>query len=758
MRYTETAGDFSRKFRLEAHASDLNPVAVLINKAMIEIPPRFANRPPANPLARKEKTLIECEWRGAEGLAEDVRYYGQWMRDEAEKRIGHLYPKIEVTPEMVRERPDLKAYEGRSLTVIAWLWARTVKSPNPAFADVDVPLASTFMLSTKNGKEAYVEPVIEGRGYRFTVKVGTPADADAAKAGTKLSRGANFRCLVSGTPMAGDYIKSEGRAGRMSARMMAIVAEGDRGRVYLAPTSVHQQTARMAMPEWRPDSELPDDPRNFWTVQYGLTTYADLFTPRQLAALTTFSDLVQEARERAQRDATAAGLSDNDKPLRDGGTGAAAYAEAVGVYLSLGVDRLADRLSMISSWDVGYTKIRNTFGRQAIPMTWDFAEGNPFSGSSGNFASLLKWIEEFLSEIRATGCGGSLQLDAASQSTSVDKLVSTDPPYYDNIGYADLSDFFYVWLRRSLKPVFPELFATLAVPKSAELVATPYRHGSKEAAEAFFLDGMTHALRRLSGRAHPGFPVTIYYAFKQAERKGDTGIASTAWETFLDAVIRSGFAITGTWPMRTELGNRMIGMGTNALASSIVLVCHARLADAPVTTRREYLAALRSELPQALRLLQTGSRPGRPRPSRHRPRHGGIHPLRAAARHVVFVAGTGGQTERSRHRHRRPAILPDLVRGTEEPHRHYPDCAPAEAGRALAKTVHRVHEMFSERAREQSDRTIGRIALDSGIQSVVPGWTEVHRPFRDQGEATPVSEPDVQATDWTAPDVRRGPP
>ena len=325
-------------------------------------------------MARKEKTLIEREWRGAEGFAEDVRYYGQWMRDEAEKRIGHLYPKIEVTPETVRERPDLKAYEGRSLTVIAWLWARTVKSPNPAFADVDVPLASTFMLSTKKGKEAYVEPVTEGRGYRFTVKVRTPADADAAKAGTKLSRGANFRCLVSGTPIARDYIKAEGKAGRMSARLMAIVAEGDRGRVYLAPASVHEQTARMAMPEWRPDGDVPARLTGGTCVPYGLSTWGDLLTSRQLVALTTFSDLVQEARERVQRDAVAASLTDNDKPLRNGGTGATAYAEAVGVYLGLSTSRAADAWSTIVSWRNGVEATRGTFARQTLPMVWDYAE------------------------------------------------------------------------------------------------------------------------------------------------------------------------------------------------------------------------------------------------------------------------------------------------------------------------------------------------------------------------------------------------
>ena len=599
----------AQRLGLEAHASDLNPVAVLINKAMIEIPPKFAGKPPVNPEANRNENLIAREWKGAQGLAEDVRYYGRWMRDEAEKRIGHLYPKVEVTPEMVRERPDLKAYEGRKLTVIAWLWARTVKSPNPAFADVDVPLVSTFMLSTKMDKEAYVEPVIEGRGYRFTVKVGAPADADAAKAGTKLSRGANFRCLVSGTPMAGDYIKSEGKAGRMSARLMAIVAAGDRGRVYLAPTSEHEQTARTAIPEWQPDSSLPDDPRNFWTVQYGLVTYGDLFTPRQLVALTTFSDLVQQARERVQHDAVAAGLADHHKSLQDGGTGARAYAEAVGVYLAFAVDRVADRHTSISTWDSSPSKLqlRNTFARQAIPMTWDFGEGNPFCMSSGTWLPSVGWVAMSISSLPTDLAGEAKQADASTQDASCDRVISTDPPYYDNIGYADLSDFFYVWLRRSLKSVLPDLFATLAVPKADELVATPYRHGSKAVAEAFFLSGMGQAMSRIAEQAHPGFPVSIYYAFKQSETKGATGTTSTGWETFLDAVIRAGFAVTGTWPMRTELSNRMIGMGTNALASSIVLVCRARPADAPVTTRRDYLTALRSELPPALRLLQTGN-------------------------------------------------------------------------------------------------------------------------------------------------------
>ena len=597
----------AQRLGLESHASDLNPVAVLINKAMIEIPPRFAGKPPVNPASRQDKDLVARQWTGARGLAADVRYYGQWMRERAEKRIGWLYPKVAVTAEMAQERPDLKPYVGKELTVIAWLWARTVKSPNPAFAQVDVPLVSTFMLSTKKGKEAYVEPVIENGGYRFTVKVGEPEDAEAAKAGTKLSRGANFQCLMSGTPMEGDYIKGEGKAGRMGARLLAVVAEGDGGRVYLPPTAEHEESARKAVPEWQPELTMPRDRRWFSPPLYGLPTYGDLFTPRQLVALTTFSDLVEEAREQVQRDALAAGVSDDGTALRDGGTGATAYAEAVGMYLGFVSDKVADYWSSICSWHSSGEKMRNTFARQAIPMTWDFAEANPFSASSGNWMAMVDWTWKALGTVPASRPGTACQNDARTQTVSNNTLVSTDPPYYANIGYADLSDFFYVWLRRSLRSVFPDLFVTLAVPKAEELVATPYRHGSRQKAEAFFLDGMSLAVQRLAEQAHPGFPVTIYYAFKQSETKGDGGTVSTGWETFLDAVIKAGFAITGTWPMRTELANRMIGADTNALASSIILVCRQRPAAAPLATRRDFVTALKTELPTALAHLQRGN-------------------------------------------------------------------------------------------------------------------------------------------------------
>ena len=452
----------AQRLGLESHASDLNPVAVLINKAMIEIPPKFAGRPPVNPESRGDKELVEQEWTGARGLAVDVCYYGKWMRDEAEKRIGWLYPKVQVTAEMAEERPDLEPYRGRELTVIAWLWARTVKSPNPAFADVDVPLTSTFMLSTKPGKEAYVEPAIEDGGYRFAVKVGKPKEAEVAKAGTKLARGANFHCLLSRTPVDGDYIRVEGKAGRIGARLMAIVAEGDRGRIYLAPTTEHEDIAGKAIPEWQPELDMPRDRRWFSPPLYGLPTYGDLFTPRQLVALTTFSDLVQEAREQVQRDALAAGVCDDGEALRNGGAGAT--AEAVAVYLGLAISRTTNTVNALAVWSQSREQSVNLFSRQAIPMVWDFPEVNPLGGAAGDLGATTAAVSKTI--------GSSLELtawvsqaDAQTGERSTGKVVSTDPPYYDNVGYADLSDFFYVWLRRSLNQTFQHCSQHLLCPK-----------------------------------------------------------------------------------------------------------------------------------------------------------------------------------------------------------------------------------------------------------------------------------------------------
>ena len=600
----------AQRLGLKSSASDLNPVAVLINKAMIEIPPMFAANPPVNPDAEKNQDLAGREWKGAEGLAEDVRYYGKWMRDEAEQRIGHLYPKVEVTYSMSQERPDLKRYEGQELKVIAWIWARTVKSPNPAFASVDVPLASTFILSKMKSNEAYVEPIIERGDYRFTVKVGKPKDADVAKRGTKLSRGANFECLMSGAPISADYIKSEGKSGRMGMRLMAIVADGGRGRIYFAPTGEMEKIALAAQPSWKPETPLPEDMRSHWTPPYGLITYGDLFTARQLAALTVFFDLLPKVRGRVKDDALAVGLSEDvKKPLAAGGTGAIAYGDAVSVYLSFVISSLSDRMSSICTWDAGGatwgTKINHTFGRQGIPMSWDFAEANPFSGQSGSFDNSLEYTSKGISMAYDIP-GVAVQADASRQDLTSDKVVSTDPPYYDNIGYADLSDFFYVWLRRSLCEMFPQLFTTLTTPKVDELIASPYRHGGKEKAETFFLEGMKQAMHRLSQQAHRAFPVTIYYAFKQSEKRNEKGISSTGWETFLDAVIHAGFSISGTWPIRTELLTGLKSK-TNSLASSIILVCRQRADDSPTTSRREFVTALKKELPPVVARLQSSN-------------------------------------------------------------------------------------------------------------------------------------------------------
>ena len=595
----------AQRLGLESYASDLNPVAVLINKAIIEIPPKFAGKPPVNPESRKQKGITAGGWKCSQGLAEDVRYYGQWMRDEAEKRISHLYPKVEITEEMAQERPDLIPYIGQRLTVIAWLWARTVKSPNPAFAHVDVPLASTFMLSTKAGKEAYVEPVLEGDRYRFTVKVGKPKDMETSKNGTKAGKRGGFRCLLSDVPVLFDYIRAEASSGRMSERLMAIVAEGDRGRIYLPPTKEIEAVARQAEPTWLPNTETFGKCRVNIGL-YGMTTWDKLFTSRQLVALTTFSDLVQEAREKVKQDALTVGMFDDENGLEKAGLGAQVYSDAIAVYLAFLVDQVANHSSSVCGWNSANAQMRSVFARQAIPMVWDYAESNPFCDSSGSFNNLFERQVKGFTTLGSMSLGFASQADANNQTISAEKVVSTDPPYYDNIEYADLSDFFYVWLRRSLKSFLPDLFATLAVPKTEELVATPFRHGSKEAAEKFFLDGMTKAMHKLAEQAHSAFPVTIYYAFKQSETEKE-GTSSTGWETFLDAVIKANFALNGTWPIRTEKEGRVIGNNANALASSIVLVCRRRDKNAPTSTRREFLNALKSELPIALKHLQHGN-------------------------------------------------------------------------------------------------------------------------------------------------------
>ncbi|MGB9623961.1 MAG: REP-associated tyrosine transposase [Phycisphaerae bacterium] len=835
----------AQRLGLRACASDLNPVAVLITKALIEIPPKFAGKPPVNPESRRQGTFVvkasslqkqehaarmaAPQWEGAAGLAEDVRYYGKWMRDEAEKRIGHLYPKVKITKEMAKDRPDLKPYVGEELTVIAWLWARTVASPNPAVGGAHVPLVRSFWLSTKKGKEAWVRPVIDRKTntYRFEVRVGKPPSDFDPGTGTIGRKGG--RCILTGAPMGFPHVRSEGQAGRMKERLMAIVAEGTRGRVYLPPLDEHARIAKSAKPVWKPDAELPNNPRDFKTPNYGMTTFADLFTNRQLTALVTFSDLVGEARAKVLADALGARASrphspvhdrgylphweagqrpqavtfrladslpvalleaweaelkalpegrrdarrrermedaldqglgacilrrpeiarivedallrfdgsryqlhawtimpnhvhvlftplhdyslssilhswksftakqinrvlgttgkvwqeeyfdrmirdhahwinslayidanpvkadlcsspeqwpfgsaahglDNptkqhpapdgiqeragrprsqDLPLDQGGTGPQAYADAVGVYLAFGVSKASNLWSSMCSWMGDRGALRETFARQAIPMVWDYAEANPFSESGGSIGMFMERIADTIACSPDALTGHCTQLDATASLDGIDApTVSTDPPYYDNIGYADLSDYFYFWLRRSLSRVYPALFATLLTPKRQELVASPYRHGGdKEKAQRFFEDGLAKTFTKLRGAHDRHVPLTMYYAFKQAEsEEGDEKeapsgavTASTGWETMLEGIVRSGFAVTGTWPMRTESPGRAVARGTNALASSIVLACRPRSSNAPLATRREFLNALKRELPDALRNLQRGS-------------------------------------------------------------------------------------------------------------------------------------------------------
>lgn len=584
----------AQRLGLEAHAHDLNPVAVMINKAMIEIPPKFANMRPVNPESRGHLGGSAAP-KGAAGLAEDVRYYGEWMKQEAYKRIGHLYPKVKVP----------QAQGGGEATVIAWIWARTVKCPNPA-CGCTIPLTSTYILSKKKGNYAWVEPQVEDDHCTFTVHTGTKLPSNTSP---KQGRGAAFMCPSCGQITLDSYTKEEGKAGHIGAQLMAIVAEGKKGRIYLSPNSEHIHAADVPKPEEYPDGAMPTNPRWFSPPAFGMTDYSQLFTNRQLTALTTFSALVGEAQKKAEADAVAAGMYNDHIALSEGGTGARAYGEAVGVYLAFAVDRLADFGSSVVRWSVSNEKAMNTFARQAVPMVWDFVEVNPLGNSVGSFTTIVSYISKCVVTIpNAVHDGFARQHDAQSDNGLRDIMISTDPPYYDNIGYADLSDYFYVWMRQALKETYPKLFRTMLVPKTEELVATPYRfEGSVEKARDFFEDGMFNTCCRLYQYARDDIPVTIYYAFKQSEQGEDDSTASTGWETMLSAIIRSGFAITGTWPMRTEQTYRAVGMGTNALASSIVLVCRKRSETAGSCTRREFINALHREMRPALEKLQSAN-------------------------------------------------------------------------------------------------------------------------------------------------------
>ena len=564
--------------------------------------------------SRPEACTTSDLWPGATGLADDVRYYGKWMRDEAEKRIGHLYPKAKLPKEQ----------GGGEATVIAWLWARTVMCPNPA-CNAQMPLVRSFWLSTKKGKEAWVEPIVDQKAktVRFEVRTG----GGRVPEGTMRNRAAT--CLVCNGIVQLPYVRAEAQAGRMGTMPLAMVAEGQRQRVYLPPDPEHGKMARSAQPAWKPEEKVTTPSHDVDRLpMYGMYTWGEAFTPRQLVALTTFCDLVGEAREKVKQDyqdfegsfvVQASSLQSEGVEEGEGrpeacttrDADARAYADAVTTYLALAVSRITMTLCTNARWSPTRDQTVNAFARQAIPMIWDFPDVNPFAGAAGDPIVSLASVSEVLTTLHPGGPGHTAQLDAASSLASVcgHPGVCTDPPYYDNIGYADLSDFFYVWLRRSLGKVYPELFATLLVPKAQELVATPYRFdGSGEKAQAFFEEGLGRAFANMRAAQHPDYPLTVFYAFKQAEQDEDDGnggtpVASTGWETMLEALLSAGFAITGTWPMRSERTARSVAIGTNALASSIVLVCRPRPGDAPMATRREFTSALRKELPPALEQL-----------------------------------------------------------------------------------------------------------------------------------------------------------
>ncbi len=584
----------AQRLGLPAYGSDLNPVAVMIGKAMIEIPPRFRDMEPIHP-GIKERQF----YRNAEGLAEDVKHYGEWMREKAFERIGHLYPQVDLPSE----------HGGGKATVIAWIWARTVPSPDPAFADVQVPISSSFLLSSKKGKEAWIEPVVNRAARTITYRIrtgGTKEDWEKARNGTKVGRGAHFRCLMSNTAITPDYVKTKGKAGEMGQTLIAVVAEGKGGRVYVAPDNVQEELAQSAQPSWKPEQRQAENPRWFSPPDYGLTTFGDLFTDRQLVLLTTYSDLAREVRQQIETDAKRSALPSDGRSLRNDGGGTKAYAESVSLYLSMGVSRLADIQNSFCMWVSSKNQVCHLFTRHAIPMLWDYGEAGAFSGSAGDFGVSLNSIVKSIARFVLGSPGKEVQHDAQTVSYPKDVVISCDPPYYDNIGYADVSDFFFCWLRPTLRGIFPEIFSVLATPKSEELVATPYRHGGKQAAESFFLEGMSRAISNMARQSSNSYPATIYYAFKQSEIKVE-GISSTGWATFLQAVVEAGYAVVGTWPLRTERSNRMIASGTNALANSVVLVCRKKEATAGIITRAEFIRALKRDLPPAIAELQAAN-------------------------------------------------------------------------------------------------------------------------------------------------------
>jgi putative DNA methylase len=578
----------------EAHAADLNPVAVLLNKCNLEIAPRWAGHAPVNPDDRRHIGGTQS-WRGTHGLAADLRYYGKLIGGRTQEKLGHLYPKVRLSQE----------HGGGETNVIAWLWAHTVKCSNPA-CGAWLPMLRSFWLARKKPLFVHAHPVLdrEKKTVRFEIR-----DSGVPEKETTTGKGA--RCLFCGNFIGKPELRRIATEHGVGSIPVAVVAEGSRGRIYLpSEAAVIPQVERPDVTAI--DQPMTNDRRWFSPPLYGLPNFADLFTARQLTVLVSISDAVKSVCTEVVESARKAGLNADD---------AQDYGKAVTTFLGLALDRTTDFSNALARWSPTNQKVMNLFARQAIPMVWDYAETNTLGDCVGAWKTCSEYVADCVEVLGVSNTlrGDAAQVDAANGASGVESLlVSTDPPYYDNIGYAALSDFFYVWLRRSLGDLYPDFFSTILVPKTRELTALPERFdGDKEKAKEHFESGFRHAFSKLRDRLDPRFPLTVYYAFKQedeesapadeAEVEGNGVNLTTGWETLLEALISSGFTITATWPIRASQAWRMVSMGTNALASYIVLACRQRPADARRVGRNEFVAELKRELPPALRHLQQGN-------------------------------------------------------------------------------------------------------------------------------------------------------
>ena len=596
----------AQRLGLYAKATDLNPVAIALNKALIEVLPRFSGAGPVGPIPEEEKQQSLNDWSGIEGFREDVKRYGILVQNKAQEILREVYPEITIDDDLANYNARYKKYKGRTLTVISHIWARTVESPSPAFSGKRVPLVRSFVLSSKKNKEAWVQPVIDGDSYRFEIVFNKESDSFIEKT---IERSGG-KCILSGAPIPFSYIRKQGKQGKIGYKLMALVVAGDRERLFLPPIQCFEEIANNCTPNSPPNTPLPDKGLGFRIQEYGMTNHKDLYTPRQLLAMETFADIINETKDLIHDDALSAGYKGDNIGINDNGSGAIAYAEAICVFLSLAYSRLADWSCSLARWLPHLEKTQQLFARHAIPMGWDFSELNPISNTGGSFiagvTNIVRSLPANPANLSTSISGIASQADAQSASTySENTVFCTDPPYYDNIGYADLSDVFYVWLRKTLRSIYPDTFSTMVVPKAEELIADPSRHGGKKGADKFFLNHMTETLNKLRDYSNKAFPVTIYYAFKQSETKA-TGTASTGWEVFLEAVIAAGFSISGTWPVRTEHSSRLRGNNSNALATSVVLVCRYRETNALSISRRDFQKELRIEMPVALEVMIGG--------------------------------------------------------------------------------------------------------------------------------------------------------